>query len=395
LRVTPPPSVVYLAPDKMGGIITVIANLLDNRGPQSLATEVLLVHNHLSTDTRFAGRLNCDRQTTFEHTLPLENLRAVLRRMARAISTGPGVIVASDLIDLAMLSVHDVGRAVVLILHGDTPYYYDLAVKHDAVVHAYIAASRQMYTRLLEILPHRASSIFCFPYGIPLPPRVRTAAPGPLRLIYAGRLEDGQKGVMDLPAIDAGLRARGVARTWTIAGGGPDEARVREAWGAAPDVTFAGTLTQEATVDLLADHDVFVLPTRSEGFPLALLETMGTGTVPVVSDIPSGVPDLVTDGVTGFMPPVGDVDGFAAAIGRLSADRPMLERMSAECRRVIETRFDVRDRAADYEALFARYADLYRPLSPLARLRYGSRLDQPWIPNMLVRGLRTAIRMAR
>jgi glycosyltransferase involved in cell wall biosynthesis len=199
---------------------------------------------------------------------------------------------------------------------------------------------------------------------------------------------------MDLPAIDAGLRARGVARTWTIAGGGPDEARLREAW-AAPDVTFTGTLTQEATVDLLADHDVFVLPTRSEGFPLVLLETMGTGTVPVVSDVPSGVPDLVTDGVTGVLPPIGDVDGFVAAIARLSADRPRLDRMSAQCRQLIETRFDVRDRAADYEALFARYADLYTPLSPQARLRYGSRLDQPWIPNALVRGLRTAIRMAR
>jgi glycosyltransferase involved in cell wall biosynthesis len=291
--------------------------------------------------------------------------------------------------------VHDVGRAVVLILHGDTPYYYDLAVKHDAVVHAYIAASRRMYTRLLEILPHRASSIFCFPYGIPLPPRVRTAAPGPLRLIFAGRIEHGQKGVMDLPAIDAGLRARGIARTWTIAGGGPDEARLRDAWSDAPGVTFTGRLAQDATVDLLADHDVFVLPTRNEGFPLALLETMGTGTVPVVSDIPSGVPDLVTDGVTGWLPPVGDVDGFVAAIARLSADRPMLDRMSAQCRRVIETRFDVRDRAADYEALFARYGELYKPLSPQARLRYGSRLDRPWIPNVLVRGLRTAIRMAR
>lgn len=392
---TPRPGVVYLAPDKMGGIITVIANLLDHRGPHSLATEVLLVHNHLSTDTRFAGRLNCDRQSTFEHTLPLENLRAVLRRMARAISPGPGVIVAGDLIDLAMLSVHDVGRAVVLILHGDTPYYYDLAAKHDAVVHAYVAASRRMHSRLLEILPHRASSIFYLPYGIPLPPRVRTPAPGPLRLIFAGRLEHQQKGVMDLPAIDAGLRARGVARTWTIAGGGPDEARLREAWSGAPAVTFTGTLAQEATVELLADHDVFVLPTRNEGFPLALLETMGTGTVPVVSDIPSGVPDLVADGVTGFLPPAADVGGFVAAIARLAADRSMLDRMSAQCRQVIETRFDVRDRAADYEALFARYAELYRPLSPEARLRYGSRLDHPWLPNVLVRGLRTAIRMAR
>ena len=48
----------------------------------------------------------------------------------------PGVVVAGDLLDLAMLSVNDVGRAVVFILHGDYDYYYDLAVKHDHVVGA-------------------------------------------------------------------------------------------------------------------------------------------------------------------------------------------------------------------------------------------------------------------
>ena len=389
------PSVAYLAPDKMGGVITVIAGLLDHRGPGSLRTEVLLVHNHLSTDTRFAGRLNCDLQTTIEHTLPIENLRAVLRRMARAVSPGPGIIVPSDLIDLAMLSVHDVGRAVVLILHGDSDYYYDLAQKHDAVVHAYVVASQRMYARLMELLPHRASSIFHLPYGIPLPPRVRTPTPGPLRLIFAGRVEHNHKGVMDLPAIDVGLRARGIARTWTIVGGGPDEARLATAWAGVPGVRFAGTLSQEATVEQFADHDVFVLPTRSEGFPLALLEAMGAGAVPVISDIPSGVPDLVESHVTGLRPPAGDVDGFVTAIAHLATDRAALEQMSASCRHLIETQYDIRNRATAYEALFARYAELYRPLSPHATLHYGSRLDQPWIPNQVVRLVRTAIRMAR
>jgi glycosyltransferase involved in cell wall biosynthesis len=395
VTLTPLPSVVYLSPDKMGGIITVIADLLDNRGPRSLAAEVLLVHNHLSTDTRFAGRLNCDRQTTVEHSMPRENFRAVLRRMARAITPGPGIVVASDLIDLAMLSVHDVGRAVVLILHGDSDYYYGLAQKHDAVIHAYVAASRRMYTQLLELLPHRASTIFHLPYGIPLPPRVRRPTGGPLRLIFAGRLEHGAKGMLDLPAIDAGLRARGVARTWTIAGGGPDEARLREKWAGAPGVTFTGTLSRAATVDLLADHDVFVLPTRYEGFPLALMETLGAGTVPVVSDVLSGVPDLVENDVTGLRPPVGDVEAFAAAIEQLSKDRASLERMSANGRRLIETQYDIRDRAAAYEALFARYAELYKPLSPEATLQYGSRLDQPWIPNAIVRAVRSAVRAVR
>ena len=58
-------------------------------------------------------------------------------------------------------------------------------------------------------------------------------------------------------------------------------------------------------------------------------------------------------------------------------------------------RFEARRRAADYQALYARYAELYKPLSASATLHYGSRLDQPWIPNALVRMLRQSRRATR
>ena len=69
--------------------------------------------------------------------------------------------------------------------------------------------------------------------------------------------------------------------------------------------------------------------------------------------------------------------------------------MSARRARMVADRFDIRDRAADYQALYARWRELYRPLGAGAHLHYGSRLDQPWIPNPLVRLVRTAIRSAR
>jgi glycosyltransferase involved in cell wall biosynthesis len=390
--ITAPPSVVYIVPDKMGGMMNIIANLLAYRRPDGLSYHVVLTHNHLGTDVRFAQPLSCDSQTTVEYTLPIENLHAVMRRLAHAIPTGPGVVVAGDLLDLAMLSVHDVGRAVALILHGDYDYYYDLAVKHERVVHAYIAYSRRMYEQLLERLPHRAGSIHDSPYGIPLPRRVRRPAAGPLRLIFAGRLEHGQKGVLDLPSIAAALRSRSLDATWTIVGDGPDGVALRAAWPASESVRHLGSLTNAETIDCLADHDVFVLPTRVEGLPVALLEAMGCGVVPVVSNIDSGVPDVVTAEATGLLPEVGDIAGFAAAIARLDGDRPLLERLSAAARRTVEERFNVHDRVADYQALYARYAELYKPLAPDAVLHYGSRLDRPWIPNPFVRIVRSARR---
>jgi len=389
---TPAPSVVYVLPDKMGGMLNIVANLLQYRQPDGLEYQVVLTHNHLHEDARFASPLPCDRQTTVEYTLPVENLYTVMRRVARAIPPSPGVVVAGDLLDLAMLSVHDLGRAVVLILHGDDEYYYGLAVKHDRVVHAYVAYSRRMHDQLVARLPHRASDIYYLPYGIPIPPVVRQPSSGPLRLIFAGRLEHGQKGVLELPDIDARLRERSVDVRWTIVGDGPHGAQLRAAWPESPRVQYRGAMTNSDTIACLADHDVFVLPTRVEGLPVALLEAMGCGLVPVVSNIQSGVPDVVADGATGFLPEVGDVDGFADAIARLAGDRPLVERFSAAARRTVQERFDIRMRAKDYQTLYARYAELYRPL-PADALQYGSRLDQPWIPNSLVRVVRSALRV--
>jgi len=143
---------------------------------------------------------------------------------------------------------------------------------------------------------------------------------------------------------------------------------------------------------MYATEDVFVLPTRVEGFPVALVEAMGAGVVPVVSDIESGVPEVVASALTGERPPVGDVRAFAQAIAGLDGDRPRLAAMSAAARRSIVERFDIRDRIGEYQALYARWRELYRPLAAGRHLQYGSRLDQPWIPNAVVRLVRSATR---
>jgi glycosyltransferase involved in cell wall biosynthesis len=315
-----------------------------------------------------------------------------MRRLAHAVPAGPGVYVAGDLLDLATASVHDFGRAVIYMLHGDSDYYYGLAVKHDAIVHAFIAYSRRMYDQLIERLPHRADTIFHLPYGIPLPACVPRAKHGRLRLTFAGRLEQRQKGVFDLPEIDRALAAQGVAVEWTIAGAGPDEIELKRRWAFNPEVRWLGALSNADVLAMYAAEDVFVLPTRVEGFPVALVEAMGAGVVPVVSDIESGVPEVVLSALTGERPPVGDVRAFAQAIAALDGDRPRLAAMSAAGRRSIAERFDIRDRIAGYEALYARWRELYRPLAAGRHLQYGSRLDQPWIPNAVVRLVRSATR---
>jgi glycosyltransferase involved in cell wall biosynthesis len=387
----PDPSVVYVLPDKVGGVVNFVDNLLIHRRDDGMRHEAILLHNRVDVDTRFDGALSADAQRTVEYELPPENLHAVLARLARAIPRGPGVLVTSDWLELAMLSVHDTGRSVVAIVHGDWDYYYDLAVKHQELIHAFVAYSRQIHRRLLELLPERHEAIHFLPYGVAVPAVTRRPAPGPLRLLFVGRMTVS-KGILDLPAIDARLAELGVEATWTLQGTGPEEGALRRLWDSHPRVRWSGLQPMERVLAQYLDHDVLVLPCRHEGLPVALLEAMAAGVVPVISDLASGIRDVVDPGVNGFRPPPEDPAAFAAAIATLAADRERLEAMGRAARATVVARFDASRTVEGYQDLYARWRQIQRPRPAQPTLHYGSRLDRSWLPNSLVYQLRQARR---
>ena len=383
--------VVFVVPDKLGGIFNYAANLLAHRTPDGFSYAAIRTDNVTERDTRSAEALPAARDVRFTYSLPPENVHSVLRRLSREIPSGPGVVVASGWIELALTSIHDTGRAVVAVTHGDFDFFYDLAVRHHETIDAFVAISERIETRLHELLPDRTDSIFLLPHGVDIPAQPRRPAAGPLRLLYVGRLHR-DKGIMDLPLIDRRLRERDVGVTWTIQGTGPDESSMRAAWSDRPDVRWTGMQPMTDVLALYGSHDVLVMPSRGEGLPVALLEAGAAGVVPVVSDLPSGIPEVVTPGVTGFRPASGDVAGFAGAIERLANDRPSLEAMSGAVRTRVAERFDAARCTAAYQALFARWQELKRPRPRVTKLAYGSRLDQPWMPNSVVKALRTMAR---
>jgi glycosyltransferase involved in cell wall biosynthesis len=387
------PHVTWVMPDKMGGALNIVANLLRHRQPDGMCHHVVLTHNPLDRDTRFGGSMVADSQTVVEYTLPYENLHAVIRRLRGAMPEGEGVLVANDLLELAMASACDMRRTVVQILHGDYDYYYDLAVRHQDVVDVFVTYAAGIAATLARRLPGRAGDIHHLPYGVDVPRRARSAVGSALRLLFVGRLVE-PKGVFHLPDIDRGLRSAGIDTRWTVVGGGPDEDRLRATW-SAPHVHWTGSLAHADALALYPEHDVFVLPSRAEGFPVTLLEAMAAGVVPVVSDLPSGVREVVEPGVTGWLPAIDDVRGFTIAIQALAADRGALESMSRAARARVEASFDIRNRVTAYQQLFARHRELRRPRPVQVRMPYGSRLDHPWIPNLAVKAVRRMVGRAR
>jgi glycosyltransferase involved in cell wall biosynthesis len=125
-----------------------------------------------------------------------------------------------------------------------------------------------------------------------------------------------------------------------LAGDGPDRAECEslvDRLGLRERVRFLGH--RDDIPDLLAACDLFLMPSQTEGLPLAAIEALAMGR-PVVGFDVGGVPEVVDDGQTGYLVPYGDQQGFVAAVLRLVGDPARLAEFGARSWRAAE-RFSV------------------------------------------------------
>ncbi len=140
-----------------------------------------------------------------------------------------------------------------------------------------------------------------------------------------------------------------------LAGDGPLYSRLHdqiERSELAPCVHLLGA--REDIPALLKAADVFVLPSRTEGLPNALLEAMAAGCPIVTTDVP-GCRDLIEHERTGLVVPYGDTEVLAAAIRRLLRDRTTAVRLAGCASDEVTSRWHIK---RTYDAYAAVYAEL-------------------------------------
>jgi glycosyltransferase involved in cell wall biosynthesis len=217
---------------------------------------------------------------------------------------------------------------------------------------------RDFYVEECEISP---SQIVVLPNPVRVPAEVPDrAGRETVQFLHLGRLGE-RKGSYDLVNAFAGLPEglRNRARL-VLAGDGDVEGvrKLAEPLGSQVEVhSWINTADRDR---LLSESDVFALPSRAEGVPMALLEAMANGLPSITSPV-GGIPDVFRDGLDGVLVTPGDVAQIRAAMARLIADdtaRGVAGRAARE-----------RARAFDVHVYARRLADIYQRIAPVAEIR--------------------------
>ena len=112
------------------------------------------------------------------------------------------------------------------------------------------------------------------------------------------------------------------------------------ALGVNKSVTFAGYQDHETVLSFVKSSEIFIMPSRYEGTPIALLEAASLG-IPVIASNVGGIPELVQDQVHALLVPPDDPQSLAQAVKRIINDKKLAETLSANAVERIKEKFNI------------------------------------------------------
>ncbi len=150
------------------------------------------------------------------------------------------------------------------------------------------------------------------------------------------------------------MKSRGLNFMCLIAGEGPERQALESLicdLGLQREVTLLGHVPRGKLETYYAMCDLVVLTSRSEGIPLTLMEAMAQGRT-VLAPAITGIPELVVDGVTGFLYRLGSLDDFIAKIEAIQNSKPALKTIRYRARRHVLENFNRATNLAEFAEIF-------------------------------------------
>lgn len=258
------------------------------------------------------------------------------------------------------------GVPVLLHLHGSgyDEYYASRSPAQQRRIGAFFRSADgvvvlgEHWERFMrDTLAVDAAKITVVENGVPAPESLARPDTQPPTIVFMGAVGE-RKGVDVLIEALGRVAANGDAFRARIGGNGDlDHYRaLANAAGIGEAVEFIGWVGEEAVDREMRGGDIFVLPSRAENQPVAIIEAMARG-LPVVSTAIGAIPETVQHGVCGLIVPPGNSAALAAAIQSLATDPALRQRMGAAGHARWQAKYSI---AAVADRMAGRYRELLK-----------------------------------
>lgn len=217
-------------------------------------------------------------------------------------------------------------------------------------VDAVICLSGNWKKSILKIAP--AANVQVITNGVNLPELFEKDSSIFVRLTFLGHIVE-KKGIFDLLKIIKRLINNGF-NVKLIIGGIGDIGRLNielNQLSISDNVEFLGWLSEQDRDALLRQTDIFVLPSYAEAMPMSILEAMAFS-IPVVSTLVGGIPELVSEGESGFLIKPGDLDDMYRKITYLIEDEDLRRELGRKGRELIRTSHNIQQITQKVNAIY-------------------------------------------
>jgi glycosyltransferase involved in cell wall biosynthesis len=378
--------IIYFLPYSHGGVSSFVRNLLEYRPKSDIYYKIIQYRLKERNTPDFDMRFNANEHIIFDYS-GKENLYTVFRRLKKHISSQKSILVANDGLEFRMANALKLPNPLVYIVHGNIEYYYQISKIYNDIIDKYICVS-EFINKTLSTKITGNSKIFT--EYVPVKKIEDKIKPhiSKINIAYTGFLSES-KGSHLFKEICNYLSAKKIEFEFSIIGNGNLYELLTDEFKNNSNVKLIGQVPNSHVLNILQKCDVFLFPSFSEGMPVSVIEAMKCDCVPVVSDIPSGIPELIFDGVTGFKVPVGDTKQFAEKIAYLANNPKVRKEMSKNAKNHADKMFDPHEQAKKYETLIINTKPDEKTFK---QLPLGRILNKPYLPNFLVKTIRKIIK---
>lgn len=259
------------------------------------------------------------------------------------------------------------GLPWIFTLHSDDPVYWALAehTAPDAANGVWVAVSKAIAEQASQSFPR--ADIRVIPCGVDVPEERAIWNETEFRVVYSGRLVEEQKRVSRV--LEALILACH-GSPWVagvIVGDGPEKLALMDKVkleGLSDRIRFTGRLEHAEVKAELLQSQAMIMMSDYEGLPVALLEGMACGLVPIVMSIRSGIPEIVLPGETGVLFEGGPAEA-ASEIIRMAGRKAVWQKLSGNSRSLVISHYSAKDCLAKWHALFCELVERSKVIYPI------------------------------